>query len=159
MKRVVSVERTTTTSVLIGVSGSCFPVSVWHLVTMKYLPALPVCVRAGLLLAVVIVLTPGCASTPKPDWDQRVGNFTFDDAVHELGPPASSIRLEDGTTVAEWFLKYGSQMSFGFGTGFYGGGGGAVGVGQTVSTPPKGHFLRLTFGPDGKLRSWEKVKH
>jgi len=52
-------------------------------------------------------------------------------------------------------LKYGSQMSFGFGTSMYGGGGG-VGVGQTVTTPPKGHFLRLIFGPDGKLQSWEK---
>ncbi|HTL58332.1 MAG TPA: hypothetical protein VL361_21780 [Candidatus Limnocylindrales bacterium] len=124
---------------------------------MKYVPALPVCFRAGLLLFAIIVLNPGCASTPKPDWDQRVGNYTFDDAVRELGPPVSSVRLEDGTTVAEWFLKYGSQMSFGFGTGMYGGSG-AVGVGQTVTTPPKGHFLRLTFGPDGKLQHWEKFK-
>ena len=113
--------------------------------------------HAGLLLAVLVMLNPGCASTPKPDWDQRIGTFTFDDAVRELGPPVASTRLQDGSTVAEWFLKYGPQVSFGLGTGF-GGGGAAVGVGQTVSPPPKGHFLRLIFGPDGKLQRWEKFK-
>ena len=124
---------------------------------MKNPIGLPACVGAGLLLAGLILLNSGCASTPKPDWNQRVGNYTFDDAVHELGPPVSSVRLQDGTTVAEWFLKYAPQMSFGFGTSSYGGGG-AVGVGSGVTTPPKGHFLRLTFGPDGKLQSWEKFK-
>jgi hypothetical protein len=122
---------------------------------MMTLPALPGCFQAGLFLAALVMLNPGCASTPKPDWNQRVGNFTFDDAVRELGPPVASTKLQDGTTVAEWFLKYGSQMSFGFGAGSYGGGG-AVGVGHTVTAPPKGHYLRLTFGPDGKLSRWEK---
>ena len=124
---------------------------------MMTLPALPGCFQAGLLLAALVMLNPGCASTPKPDWNQRVGNYTYDDAVRELGPPFSSARLQDGSTVAEWFLKYGSQVSFGFGTGMYGGGS-AVGVGQTVTAPPKGHYLRLTFGPDGKLQRWEKFK-
>jgi hypothetical protein len=122
---------------------------------MKSSVSFQACVRIGLLLSAILLLNPGCASTPKPDWEQRIGNYTFDDAVRELGPPVSSARLQDGSTVAEWFLKYGSQMSFGFGTGGYGGGG-AFGVGQTVTTPPKGHFLRLTFAPDGKLQSWEK---
>ena len=124
---------------------------------MKKAHAVPVWVLALLLPVVVVLLSSGCASTPKPDWEQRVGNYTFDDAVRELGPPVASARLEDGTMVAEWFLKYGSQMSFGFGTGFYGGAGG-VGVGQSVTAPPRGHFLRLTFGPDGKLQRWEKFK-
>jgi hypothetical protein len=124
---------------------------------MKTLHFLRVCFRSGLLLAVVVILNPGCASTPKPDWNQRVGNYTFDEAVRELGPPVSSTRLQDGSTVAEWFLKYGSQVSFGLGTSVYGGGGG-VGVGQSVTAPPKGHYLRLIFGPDGKLQSWEKFQ-
>jgi hypothetical protein len=114
------------------------------------------CCASGLFLA-VIVLNFGCASTPKPDWDQRVGHYTYDEAVRELGPPVGSTRLDDGTTVAEWFLKYAAQMSFGFGASSYGGGGG-VGVGQSVTTPPKGHFLRLTFDPAGKLQRWEKFK-
>ena len=124
---------------------------------MKTLRAVPNWVLAELLIAVLVMLQAGCASTPKPDWNERIGEFTFDDAVREMGPPASSTKLQDSTTVAEWFLKYGSQMSFGFGTGMYGPVGG-VGVGQTISPPPKAHFLRLTFGPDGKLQRWEKFE-
>ena len=112
---------------------------------------------AGFLLAVLAILDAGCASTPKPDWNERIGNYTFDDAVREMGPPSSSTKLQDGSTVAEWFLKYGPQMSFGFGTGMYGPGGG-VSVGQTIAPPPRSHFLRLTFGTDGKLQHWEKFE-
>ena len=124
---------------------------------MKTSHLLRLCSQPWLLAALLVMLSPGCASTPKPDWNQRVGNYTFDDAVRELGPPVGSTKLQDGTTVAEWFLKYGSQMSFGFGTGMYGGGG-AVGVGQSVTTPPKSHFLRLIFDPESKLKSWEKFQ-
>jgi len=121
-------------------------------------PALPVWVLVWLTLMSFILANPGCATKPSPDWNQRIGNFTFDDAVRELGPPFSSIRLQDGSTVAEWFLKPGAQFSFGFGTSSYGSGGG-VSVGQSVTTPTPGHYLRLEFGPDGQLRRWEKVRH
>ena len=124
---------------------------------MKRLRAIRVCTLSGLLLAMAVTFNSGCASAPKPDWNERIGNYTFDDAVRELGPPASSTKLQDGTTVAEWFLKYGSQMSFGFGTSMFGPGGG-VGVGQTITPPPKSHFLRLTFGPDGQLQRWDKIE-
>ena len=113
---------------------------------------------AMLLVACFISFNQGCASKPAQDWNQRVGNFKFDDAVRELGPPVTSIRLEDGSTVAEWFLKPGPQVSFGLGTGMYGSGGG-VSVGQSVAIPTPGHYLRLTFGPDGLLQRWEKVRH
>jgi hypothetical protein len=108
-------------------------------------------------LALLVLVTSGCASTPKPDWNQRIGNYTYDEAVRELGPPATMARLTDGGTVAEWFLKYGSQVSFGFGTGF-GAGPVGVGVGHTVTPPPSAHYLRLTFGPDNLLQKWEKIK-
>lgn len=124
---------------------------------MKKFDGLRVWFLARLFLAALVLVNPGCASTPKPDWNQRVGNYTFDDAVRELGPPSGSTRLEDGSTVAEWFLKYGSQMSFGFGTSMYGGGAG-VGVGQSVTTPPKAHYLRLIFDPENKLQRWEKFQ-
>ncbi len=119
--------------------------------------AWPGWVLAWLLLVPSLMVEPGCASKPKRDWNQRVGHFTYDDAVRELGPPVSSTRLQDNSTVVEWFLKHGSQISFGFGTGFYGPGGG-VGVGQTVTQPAPGHYLRLIFGPDGQLQSWEKFR-
>jgi hypothetical protein len=123
---------------------------------MKKPPTAQVWPLAWQSLLVMAMLLSGCASTPKPDWNQRIGNYTADDAVRELGPPAALTHLEDGTTVAEWFLSYASQMSFGFGTGFYGSGGG-VGVGQSVTRPPKGHYLRLIFGPDGKLQQWKNI--
>ncbi len=114
----------------------------WHLLTS---------LLAGGLLA-------SCASTPKVDWNSRIGNFTYDQAVAEMGPPDKSTKLSDGSTVAEWFLKHNSSVSFGVGTGFYSGGT-AVGVGQTVGSSPSGQYLRLTFGADGKLTKWEKVRH
>ena len=118
---------------------------------------LRVCFQWWVLLAALLVLNPGCASKPKRDWNSRVGNYTFDNAVQEFGPPTNSVRLHDGSTVSEWFLKHGSQMSFGFGTSMYRGGGG-LGVGQSISPPPTAHFIRLTFDPQGKLQRWEEVK-
>src|SRR6266404_3158457 len=92
----------------------------------------------------------GCASNPKADWNSRVGSYAYDQAVAEMGPPDKSAKLSDGSTIAEWFIKHGSSVSFGVGTGFYGRGS-SVGVGQTVGSPPSGEYLRLTFGADGKL--------
>ncbi len=109
------------------------------------------------VVAFVLALVWGCASKPKPDWNQRVGHYTFDQAVQEMGPPVASTTLEDGSRVAEWFLKPGPQISFGLGTGSYGSHGG-VGVGQSVAIPTKGHFLRLVFGPDAQLQRWEHVR-
>jgi len=109
----------------------------------------------SVLLALALM---GCASHPKVDWNSRIGSFTYDQAVLELGPPAAHTRLDDGTVVAEWFLSHGSQFSFGVGTGFYGSSTG-VGVGQSVTTTPPGNYLRLVFGPDGRLREWKKVRH
>ena len=74
---------------------------------MKPFSALRAFLQSGLLLAILITVNAGCASKPKPNWDQRVGNYTYDDAVRELGPPVASTKLQDGSTVAEWFLKYG----------------------------------------------------
>jgi hypothetical protein len=103
-----------------------------------------------------LILAVGCASTPKVDWDSRVGSYTFDQAVLEMGPPERASDLSEGSKVAEWFLRPGSSMSFGVGTGYYGSGGG-VGVGQSVSSGRSGQYLRLTFDPAGVLTHWAKV--
>ena len=110
-----------------------------------------------LLLAAVVVLT-GCSSTPKVDWNTRIGNYTYDQAVAEKGPPDKSAKLTDGSTVAEWYIKPSSSMSFGVGTGYYSRGS-SVAVGQSVGSSPSGQYLRLTFAPDGKLTKWERVRH
>jgi hypothetical protein len=112
-------------------------------------------VKTGAVLG-VLLLAISCASTPKVDWDSRVGSYTFDQAVLEMGPPERSSDLSDGSRVAEWFLKPGSTMSVGLGTGYYGRGGG-VGVGQSVSSGRSGQYMRLTFDPEGVLSHWDKV--
>jgi hypothetical protein len=115
-----------------------------------------------LRVACFVVLLPllsfafsGCKSTPKIDWSSRVGNYTYDQAVAELGPPDKSATLSDGKTVAEWIRHSSGGVSFGLGTGFYGGHTG-VGIGQSVGTGYGDKVLRLVFGPDNKLLEWKK---
>lgn len=111
--------------------------------------------RTGGVLGLVL-LAASCASTPKVNWDDRVGDYTYDQTVLEMGPPERSSELSDGTRVADWLTKRGSTLSFGVGTGYYGGRSG-LSVGQSVSSGPSGQYLRLTFNPEGVLSAWEKL--
>lgn len=100
-------------------------------------------------------LFAGCKSTPKADWNTRVGTYTYDQAVADLGVPDKSTELSDGRRVAEWITRRsgGSAVSFGVGTfGRHTG----VGVSQTVGTGGTPHGLRLTFDKDGRLAAWAK---
>src|SRR5260221_5608594 len=71
------------------------------------------------LMLLSLALT-GCASRPKldpnTDWNSRVGSYTYDQAVAELGKPDRISESNEGKT-ADWILKRGSQVSFGFGVG------------------------------------------
>jgi hypothetical protein len=111
--------------------------------------------RGGFLAAVaMVIILSGCA-TPKIDWSGRVGNYTFDQAVLELGPPDKQAKLEDGTIVAEWLTRRGyaySSPAFGYSPWSYYGSYYPV----YVQSHTPDYFLRLTFGPDGKLKSWKK---
>jgi hypothetical protein len=107
------------------------------------------------LAGAILLFVQGCKTTPKVDWNARVGSYTYDRAVTELGPPDKVAKLSDGTTVAEWVTGHRSGSSFSFGTGMYSGHGG-VAVGQTVGGGGGLRFLRLVFGPDNRLVSWSK---
>jgi hypothetical protein len=111
----------------------------------------------SLILAAVFLA--GCATTPPVNWDARLDNYTYDQAVLELGPPDKATSLSDGTIVAEWVTRPGgrSGMTFGVGTGVYRGGGG-VSVGQAIGTGSPAEFLRLTFSPEGTLVSWNRLR-
>lgn len=104
--------------------------------------------RAGLFL-LGLLLGIGCA-TSKIDWASRVGNYTFDDAVLEFGPPDKSATLQDGTKVAEWLTYRGR-----------GGGGTFYSVGRVVHHVPEGpspdYYIRLSFDPDGRLTGYRRV--
>jgi hypothetical protein len=117
------------------------------------------------LLALVLTLfflAFGCASRPKIDpninWSHRIGNYTWDHALAELGRPAVVAESSEGRS-ADWVVKRSPQMSFGFGVGggsFGSGIGTGVGVGTSVSPPPRGEYLHLSFDPQGILRSWSR---
>ncbi len=70
-----------------------------------------------LLMIVALGLAGGCATTPRVDWDSRIGNFTYDQAVSQLGQPAHHEVKADGTQSAEWITERGNPGSVGFGMG------------------------------------------
>ncbi|MCX7871687.1 MAG: hypothetical protein N2487_00205 [Verrucomicrobiae bacterium] len=102
---------------------------------------------AGLIL--FLILVGGCATRPKIDWNARVGNYTFDDAVREMGPPDKSAKLSDGTIVCEWLT------SRGYSRGHYVYFPGSLPYYWT-DPPAPDRFLRLTFSQEGKLIEWKK---
>lgn len=102
------------------------------------------------LAAAIMVVAAGCATTPKVDWEARVGSYTYDEAVLELGPPENVAELQNGTKVAEWAAG-----------GRRGGSSVMVGVGPVISAFPVGEerrdYLRLTFGAEGRLTGHQRV--
>ena len=107
----------------------------------------------GLLL--LTALLAGCTST-KIDWAPRVGTYTYDQAVLELGPPDKYAKLQDGTMVAEWLTHRGRYYSYphftySYSPWYYG-----PYYPSYIESSSPDHFLRLTFGPDGLLRAWKK---
>jgi hypothetical protein len=118
------------------------------------------------LFIVLALVIGGCASGTKAtvkdiDWGSRIGTYTYEDALVELGEPDVIGQSSEGR-VAEWVLQRSPNVTFGL--GFGGGSFGrhtstGVGVGTTVSPPPGGEYLRLRFDKDGKLAEWTKVKY
>jgi hypothetical protein len=93
------------------------------------------------------VLLSGCA-TNRIDWNTHVGQYTYDQAVTELGVPDRSATLSDGTIVAEWLTSRGSS----YGT-MHGFGGWRFQTYDVTTFPDR--YLRLVFGPDKRLTRTE----
>lgn len=124
--------------------------------------------RHGLapVLLLAAVLASGCASGSGPaEWQKRVGQMTYDEAVREYGPPDKKESLTDGSMVAEWLTHRGQVYStpapvWGGWGGWGGWGwrgrwyGGAMGM-DVNSTPDR--YLRLQFGADGRLKEWKRL--
>jgi len=111
------------------------------------------------ILVLASALIVGCTMTKPIDWNSRVGTYTFDQAVTDMGPPDKQTTLSDGRLVAQWITHRNGGSSFSVGTGFFSGGGGSgmgVGVGQTVGSGYQDKILTLTFGTNGVLASWSK---
>jgi len=112
---------------------------------------------------VTMLLLAGCATTV--DWPSRVGTYTYDEAVKELGPPDKSATTTDGILVAEWLVRA-PQTRAGVGTadgmmlryhmGYYTYSPSMILNPWDVYTTP-GQYLRLTFGPDRTLLSTKRI--
>lgn len=114
-------------------------------------------ILASLLLA---GLLSGCATAPKIDWAARVGNYTYDQAVTEFGPPDKESTLSDGTRVAEWLTSRGYRQVYPVGGYYYHHGPpgyyGWYYPPTYIDTSSPDYFLLLTFNADGQLRTWKK---
>lgn len=115
---------------------------------------------------IVLCVLVGCASglskkVESADWNGRIGTYTYEDAVSELGKPTMTSESNTGR-VAEWAIRGSPNMSFGVGvgSGSYGSHTGVgVGAGSSVTPRPHGEYLQLQFTPDDKLSAWSKVKY
>jgi len=122
--------------------------------------------KSNVILLVGLLFVSGCASkrmkwVNEADWNARVGSYTYEQAVVDLGKPDRETISGEGRN-AEWVLKRSPQMSFGvgMGTGSYGRGhGSSVGLGTSVSPPPSGEYLSLTFEEEGPLKEWRRVRY
>ena len=111
-----------------------------------------------LSLIVLALLAGACVSGPKAnikdiDWGKRIGTYTYEEALAELGEPNVLTETNEGA-IAEWMLRRSPTVSFSFGVG-----GPGVGVGTSVSPPPSGEYLRLRFDKDGKLTESARARY
>lgn len=111
--------------------------------------------QAGLMF--VLPFWGGCVSK-RAAWDSRIGSYTYDEAVIEMGPPDREATLEDGRIVCDWRTAKGSSVGMGFGGSigwdYYGT---PIPQTYTVSESPD-FYLRLMFSAEKKLLEWKKVR-
>ena len=106
------------------------------------------------ILALAVAFLTGCATRPPIDWNSRVGNYTYVQAVTELGPPNRQVKLSDGKVESKWFIQPPVSPRFNSGMSYYGNHG--FGAGQAIGSGLNSQMLQLTFGADGKLAAWSK---
>ncbi|MGZ8899516.1 MAG: hypothetical protein ACXW3Z_05420 [Limisphaerales bacterium] len=103
---------------------------------MRKLPAL-------LSFVTIATLLLGCATT-RVDWNSRVGQYSYDDAVSEMGVPDRQATLSDGSIVAEWLERRGGA----YGTSYHS----RYSRFHTYDVHEfPDRYLRLNFGPDRQL--------
>ncbi|MEY4690138.1 MAG: hypothetical protein RIT19_463 [Verrucomicrobiota bacterium] len=105
----------------------------------------------GVLGVCLAALLAGCETYGKADWKARVGEYTWDQAIEELGPPESEAKTSDGSRVADWVVSRSRTYSTAVrGPLFW------SWTGQDVTTTAESHLL-LTFTPQGRLKSWKRI--
>jgi hypothetical protein len=103
-----------------------------------------------LFLLLGVWLVTGCQSGANELWSGRVGTYSMDEAIKELGPADRQATTTDGITVAQWLVSRSRIYSRNPGFASWG-----LFNSDISSTPDL--YLQLTFGRDGRLSSWKKV--
>ena len=109
---------------------------------------------AVLLAMLAIVLLAGCQFAKPINWNSRMGSYTYDQAVIEMGPPDSQAKLSDGRLVTKWVTRYGGGGSVIVSGGYYSN---PYGMGIVQTTP--NYYERrliLTFNTNNVLAAWSK---
>jgi hypothetical protein len=105
--------------------------------------------RLNFILPFCSLLFLLACATNKVDWQSRVGNYTYDQAVLEMGVPDRSTTLSDGSIVGEWLTVRGTSY------GTISSHPGSSLANYDVNQFPD-RFMRLTFSKDGKLTGFQK---
>jgi hypothetical protein len=108
-----------------------------------------------LWVALLLFVFAGCA-TPKIDWDSRVGNYTYDQALLEFGPPDKAAKTSNGILVAEWLTSRGYSGGY-YPSYFYGYYHYYYHPVQFYDPPSPDRYMRMTFDADGILKSWKRL--
>ncbi len=105
-------------------------------------------IAATAVLAAAVLWWSGCRTTGGSDWDKRIGEATFADAVSELGQPERSVELSDGSLVAQWLHRKGEdRLAHKI---LYGGGPSDLKDEPRMSDK----YLNMTFDQGRKLTAW-----
>lgn len=99
------------------------------------------------------LMIAGCVSTPSV-WDARVGVFSWEEALAELGEPTRVTELEGGVKSAEWLADQPVR-----GVSRYDGPPSRDSVAphrDSIAQAPVPRLLQLSFTPDGKLLDWRQ---
>lgn len=105
-----------------------------------------------------LTLCLGCLTTAASNeiWNSREGNYTVNQAVMDLGRPTKAAKLSDGSQVASWMIRPGTRGNVTRGLV-------PIYTSHTIdyslySNAPyqPDEYIRLLFGPDGKLITWER---
>ena len=115
----------------------------------------------SLIAAVVLMaLTNGCATPHRVNWNTRIGQYNYDQAIKELGVPDKFQKLSDNSAVAEWALAHYTLdcATYGYSGGYWQHGWVAPAIGYGYPTGPDfyNRWLRLVFGSDGKLAMFKQ---
>ena len=104
------------------------------------------------LLFFAAAFMTGCQTTPVAvDWNSRVGTYTYDQCVAELGLPDKENTLSDGKIAYQWITLHGGTRILN--NGSYGGSADGMGAAQPMVQTYRDHVLELTFDKNGKLVS------